>query len=139
MIQSIWIIWITFLVDQAGLIHKLTYLDVTWILTDHKLLRKIHWHLLSKWTLGQGLGQVNALNQHWCKATLLPQAVLKLWCPEILFSWILCMGLHQFCILPRMKGSAKNDLTSSASCQEWYETMPMALFHICRFYLCHFT
>ena len=63
---------------------------------------------------------MNVLNHHWCKATLLPQAVLKLWCPEILFSRILCMGLDQFCILPRMKES-------------------MALFHICVFYLCHFT
>ena len=48
MIQNIWIIWLTFLVDQSGLIRKLTYLDVTQILTDHKLFRKIHWYLIIK-------------------------------------------------------------------------------------------
>ena len=59
----------------------------TWSLIDHLFFRKIHCCLIRKC-----LGQVNALNHYWCETRLLPQAVLKLWCPDISFSRIPCMG-----------------------------------------------
>ena len=31
MTRTIWVTWVTFLLGQVGLIHKLNYLDVTWI------------------------------------------------------------------------------------------------------------
>ena len=31
MTQTMWVTWVTFLMGQVGLIHKLNYLDVTWI------------------------------------------------------------------------------------------------------------
>ena len=40
MTQTIWVIWVTFLVGQVGLIHKLNYLDVTWIFNRSHVLWK---------------------------------------------------------------------------------------------------
>ena len=61
------------LVDQAGLIRKLNYLDVTRMFNRSQVLYKRHWCLISEWILGL----VGALNHHWCKASHLPQAALK--------------------------------------------------------------
>ena len=61
------------LVDQAGLIRKLNYLDVTRMFNRSQVLYKRHWCLISEWILGL----VGALNHHWYEASQLPQAVLK--------------------------------------------------------------
>ena len=38
MTQTIWVTWVTFLVGQVGLIHKLNYLDVTRIFNRSHVL-----------------------------------------------------------------------------------------------------
>ena len=38
MTRTIWVTWVTFLVGQVGLIHKLNYLDVTWIFNRSHVL-----------------------------------------------------------------------------------------------------
>ena len=68
--RTIWVTWVTFFVDQVGLIRKLNLLDVTQILIDHMFLRKRHRHLISERTLGLA----NTLNHHGVK----PVCYLKL-------------------------------------------------------------
>ena len=40
MTRTIWVTWVTFLVGQVGLIHKLNYLDVTRIFNRSHVLQK---------------------------------------------------------------------------------------------------
>ena len=46
--QTIWVTWVNFLVVQVDLIHKLNYLDVTWIFNRSHVLSGaeeaiLHW------------------------------------------------------------------------------------------------
>ena len=79
--------WITFLMDQVGLIHKLNYLDVAWILIDHIFFKKWYYQLV-EWTLHM----VNVLNHCWYETSLLPQAILKHMVSRDWLSKTLCMG-----------------------------------------------
>ena len=88
MTRTIWVTWVTFLVDQVGLIRKLNLLDVTRILIDHMFLRKRYWHLISERTLGLA----NTLNHHGVKPVYYLKVFWSMWCPEISFSRIPCMG-----------------------------------------------
>ena len=109
MTRTIWVTWATFLMDQAGLIRKLNYLDVTQIFNRSHVLKK---------TAGKrvNLCLVNALKHCWCETSLLSKLFWSMWCPEILFSRSPCMGPVLY--PPRMKKS-------------------MALFYI-RIFPCHF-
>ena len=57
-------------------------------LIDHTFFRKTHWHLISEWTLGL----VNALNHHWCETSYYLKWFWNMWCSEISFSRIPCVG-----------------------------------------------
>ena len=81
MTHTIWVTWVTFLVGQVGLIRKLDYLDVTWILIDHMFFGKRYWHLVANWV--NLLDLLKALNHHWCETAYYIKLFWSIWCPKI--------------------------------------------------------
>ena len=81
---TIWVMWVTFMMGHAGLICKLNYLDVTQIFNRSHIFRKC----IGIWYLG--------LVMHWTIIGMKQAYYHKLfgimWCPEISFSRIPCIG-----------------------------------------------